>query len=103
MTAKQRTLWTFAISSVALFMVTLDNLVVTTALPVIRKDLHASLQGFKGPGISIEAYRTGVAALVRVFAAAASPRADVSTASSRRRRARSRPSYRPRSSGSSSG
>ena len=29
-------LWTFAISSIALFMVTLDNLVVTTAIPVIR-------------------------------------------------------------------
>jgi hypothetical protein len=26
----RRTLWTFAISSIALFMVTLDNLVVTT-------------------------------------------------------------------------
>src|ERR671934_1133132 len=38
-----RTLWTFVITSVALFMVTLDNLVVTTALPVIRKDLGASL------------------------------------------------------------
>src|SRR5215212_6985878 len=38
-----RTLWTFAITTVALFMVTLDNLVVTTALPVIRTDLGASL------------------------------------------------------------
>jgi hypothetical protein len=37
-------LWTFAITSIALFMVTLDNLVVTTALPVIRRDLGASLQ-----------------------------------------------------------
>ena len=36
-------LWTFAITTVALFMVTLDNLVVTTALPVIRRDLGASL------------------------------------------------------------
>ena len=43
MTHKTRTIWTFAITSVALFMVTLDNLVVTTALPVIRKDLDASL------------------------------------------------------------
>src|SRR6266581_5911604 len=41
--AKTRTLWTFAITSVAVFMATLDNLVVTTALPVIRKDLHASI------------------------------------------------------------
>jgi EmrB/QacA subfamily drug resistance transporter len=39
-----RTLWTFAITSVALFMVSLDNLVVTTALPVIRADLGASLE-----------------------------------------------------------
>ena len=43
MTARTRTLWTFAITSVALFMVTLDNLVVTTALPVIRRSLHADL------------------------------------------------------------
>src|ERR687885_2413258 len=43
MTSKTRMLWTFAITSLALFMVTLDNLVVTTALPVIRRDLHASL------------------------------------------------------------
>ena len=41
MTARTRTLWTFAITSVALFMVVLDNLVVSTALPVIRTDLGA--------------------------------------------------------------
>ncbi len=40
---KAKTIWTFAISSIALFMVTLDNLVVTTALPVIRKDLGAGI------------------------------------------------------------
>jgi EmrB/QacA subfamily drug resistance transporter len=39
-----RTLWTFVITSVALFMVVLDNLVVSTALPVIRTDLGASLE-----------------------------------------------------------
>ena len=43
MSSRASTLWTFAITSVALFMVTLDNLVVTTALPVIRRNLHASL------------------------------------------------------------
>jgi EmrB/QacA subfamily drug resistance transporter len=43
MSTRSNTIWTFAITSAALFMVTLDNLVVTTALPVIRKDLHASL------------------------------------------------------------
>jgi len=40
-------LWAFAITSIALFMTTLDNLVVTTALPVIRRDLHASLAGLE--------------------------------------------------------
>jgi EmrB/QacA subfamily drug resistance transporter len=44
MTARAKTLWTFAITSVALFMVVLDNLVVSTALPVIRVDLGASLE-----------------------------------------------------------
>jgi MFS family permease len=42
-----RTLWTFAITSIALFMVTLDNLVVTTAIPVIRNDLNASLESLE--------------------------------------------------------
>src|ERR1700690_3721424 len=41
---RRSTAWTFAITAVALFMVSLDNLVVTTALPVIRRDLGASLQ-----------------------------------------------------------
>ena len=44
MKPRTRTVWTFAITSIALFMVVLDNLVVSTALPVIRVDLGASLQ-----------------------------------------------------------
>src|SRR3954470_3062747 len=40
-----KALWALAITSVAVFMVTLDNLVVTTAIPVIRQDLHAGLSG----------------------------------------------------------
>ena len=44
MTPRTSTLWTFAITSLALFMVSLDNLVVTTAIPVIRVDLGASLE-----------------------------------------------------------
>jgi hypothetical protein len=36
-----KALWALAITSVAVFMVTLDNLVVTTAIPVLREDLHA--------------------------------------------------------------
>src|SRR5918911_929522 len=35
--------WTVVVTSLALFMVSLDNLVVTTALPVIRRELHATL------------------------------------------------------------
>ncbi|HET9674364.1 MAG TPA: DHA2 family efflux MFS transporter permease subunit [Gaiellaceae bacterium] len=42
--SRARTLWTLAITSIALFMVVLDNLVVSTALPVIRVDLGASIE-----------------------------------------------------------
>jgi EmrB/QacA subfamily drug resistance transporter len=38
---------TFVITSVALFMAQLDNLVVTTALPSIQKSLHGSLQSLQ--------------------------------------------------------
>src|SRR4029077_13008146 len=41
--SRSTAMWTFLISSIALFMVALDNLVVTTALPVIKRDLGASL------------------------------------------------------------
>ena len=44
MQARTHMLWTFAITAVALFMVVLDNLVVSTALPVIRTDLDASIE-----------------------------------------------------------
>ena len=43
MTAKTQAIWTFVIVSLALFMTTLDNLVVTTALPTIQRDLHATV------------------------------------------------------------
>lgn len=39
-----RTAWTFLITAMAVFMAALDNLVVTTALPVIRADFNATLQ-----------------------------------------------------------
>src|SRR3954447_24771391 len=38
---------TLAVVSIALFMVTLDNLVVSTALPSLRVDLGAGLQGLQ--------------------------------------------------------
>jgi EmrB/QacA subfamily drug resistance transporter len=43
MPSRTRTIWTFAITAIAVFMAALDNLVVTTALPVIRSSLGASL------------------------------------------------------------
>ncbi len=61
-----KTLWTFAISSVAVFMVTLDNLVVTTALPVIRGDLHAGLSGLEW---TVNAYTLTFAVLLMTGAA----------------------------------
>src|SRR6476619_2241707 len=47
MSASYRTAWTFAVTSAALFLASLDNLVVTTALPSIRDHLHASLEGLQ--------------------------------------------------------
>ena len=47
MSSKHRSIWTFVITSVALFMASLDNLVVSTALPSIRDHLHASLEGLQ--------------------------------------------------------
>jgi EmrB/QacA subfamily drug resistance transporter len=44
MKAGTRTIWTFAITSIALFMVVLDNLVVSTAIPAIRVDLGTTLE-----------------------------------------------------------
>src|SRR5207237_10246556 len=59
-------LWTFAITSTALFMTTLDNLVVTTALPVIRRDLHAGLSGLEW---TVNAYTLTFAVLLLTGAA----------------------------------
>jgi EmrB/QacA subfamily drug resistance transporter len=47
MSTRAVTIWTFVVTSVAVFMVSLDNLVVTTALPVIKHDLGASLTGLE--------------------------------------------------------
>ena len=41
---RSKVLWTLMITSIGLFMVVLDNLVVSTALPVIRVDLGASIE-----------------------------------------------------------
>src|SRR5213082_1048386 len=66
MSDKAKMLWAFAITSIALFMTTLDNLVVSTALPVIRKDLHASLQSLEW---TVNAYTLTFAVLLLTGAA----------------------------------
>jgi EmrB/QacA subfamily drug resistance transporter len=66
MSHRTRTLWTFAITSIALFMVSLDNLVVTTAIPVIRTDLGASLEDLEW---TVNAYTLTFAVLLLTGAA----------------------------------
>src|SRR5436853_2034860 len=64
--SSSKTWWTFAITSTALFMATLDNLVVTTALPVIRTDLHSGLSGLEW---TVNAYPLTFAVLLLTGAA----------------------------------
>src|ERR1700676_3865035 len=66
MARRSQVIWTFAITSIGLFMVTLDNLVVTTALPVIRRDLHANLQQLEW---TVNAYTLTFAVLLLTGAA----------------------------------
>jgi EmrB/QacA subfamily drug resistance transporter len=66
MTDTRRARWAIGISSAAVFMVTLDNLVVSTALPTIRRDLHASLQSLEW---TVNAYTLTFAVLLLTGAA----------------------------------
>src|SRR5205809_2193394 len=61
-----KTLWAFALTSAAAFMVTLDDLVVTTAIPVIRRDLHAGIGGLEW---TVNAYTLTFAVLLLTGAA----------------------------------
>jgi EmrB/QacA subfamily drug resistance transporter len=61
MTARSRTIWTFVVTSIALFMVVLDNLVVSTAIPVIRVDLGATLEQLEW---TVNAYNLSFAVLL---------------------------------------
>ena len=61
-----RSAWTLAIVSVALFMVTLDNLVVTNALVSIREDLGASLEALEW---TVNAYTLSFAVFLLTAAA----------------------------------
>ena len=65
-TDRSNTVWTFVITSIALFMVSLDNLVVSTAIPVIRVDLHASLESLSW---TVNAYTLTFAVLLLTGAA----------------------------------
>jgi EmrB/QacA subfamily drug resistance transporter len=62
----RRSLATLAIVSIALFMVTLDNLVVSTAVPTIRLDLGASLESLEW---TVNAYTLSFAVLLLPAAA----------------------------------
>src|SRR5262249_55868523 len=46
-TTRGRPLWTFLVTGLALFMVSLDSLVVTNALPSIRADLGTGIEGLE--------------------------------------------------------
>src|ERR1700734_3602960 len=62
----RNTRWVLAITSLALFMTTLDNLVVTMALPAIRRTLHGSIQSLEW---TVNAYTLTFAVLLLTGAA----------------------------------
>ncbi|MGW0657984.1 DHA2 family efflux MFS transporter permease subunit [Streptodolium elevatio] len=65
--AKSRTVvWTFLASSFALFMASLDNLVVTTAIPSIRDDLDAGISELEW---TVNGYTLSFAVLLMLGAA----------------------------------
>src|SRR5512137_561952 len=61
MSARAATFWTFVVTSIAVFMVSLDNLVVTTALPVIKAELGAGLSSLEW---TVNAYTLSFAVLL---------------------------------------
>lgn len=66
MTPRSRALWAFVVTAIALLMVTLDNLVVTTALPVIRNELNATIEQLEW---TVNAYTLTFAVLLLTGAA----------------------------------
>jgi len=66
MKGSRKNSWTLAIVSVALFMVVLDNLVVSVALPTIHRDLGASIQELEW---TVNAYVLAYAVLLLTGAA----------------------------------
>ena len=61
-----RTLWAFVITAFAVVMASLDNLVVATALPVIRADFNASISELEW---TVNAYTLTFAVLLLTGAA----------------------------------
>src|ERR1700686_5152640 len=66
MNGSRRNGWTLGIVSTALFMVVLDNLVVSVALPTIHRDLGASIQSLEW---TVNAYVLSYAVLLLTGAA----------------------------------
>src|SRR3984957_11551530 len=64
--ARSKAVWAVVITGLALFMASLDNLVVSTALPVIRVNLHAGLSGLEW---TVNAYTLTFAVLLLTAAA----------------------------------
>jgi EmrB/QacA subfamily drug resistance transporter len=64
--ARSRAVWAVVVTGLALFMSSLDNLVVSTALPVIRVHLHAGLAGLEW---TVNAYTLTFAVLLLSAAA----------------------------------
>ncbi|BCB81122.1 MFS transporter [Phytohabitans flavus] len=62
----RKLLWTFVVTGVATFMVAMDNLIVTNALPVIRVDLGTGLEGLEW---TVNAYTLTFAVLLLTGAA----------------------------------
>jgi MFS family permease len=85
------TIWTFVITSVALFMATLDNLVVTTSLPVIRADLGASIEDLEW---TVNAYTLSFAVFLLTGAAGGSSRSGSASSREPPWPPRSRPRWR---------
>jgi EmrB/QacA subfamily drug resistance transporter len=65
-TSPPRQTWTLVLAGLATFMTALDTLVVTTALPVLRVDLHSSLSGLEW---TVNAYNLAFACLLLTGAA----------------------------------
>jgi len=62
----KKPIWTYLACCIAVFMIAMDNLIVTNALPVIREALHTSLEGLEW---TVNAYTLTFAVLLLTGAA----------------------------------